>query len=395
MGLKRLVLVSLLGVMACKVFNTRETDGDFLTLTVEHDIQRIVDSAYVNLSWDEISVFEFRRWLIERKKEGDTLWVKAGEVAGRITNEFRDVIHDDEDILYRVGVEDLKGNIKWAEAFTEIPATTALFVPEERLNPSIAFKSPLIDDGDSILVGPGKYRDTLRILGKDVSVISRTGFRETVYRSRVEMNMGLLKGFTIYHAESDRHQNGGGIHAVGKAEIRNCLISDCSAGGKGGGAYLQNDASIYNSAFYKNRSNSLGRSVYITNSTGKVINNTFFIPIDTTKENVTVSALKNGFTFLNNIVFGGGTTFGMDSTSVYDKNIVIDYSRMDSVSISGGHIIMDDPKFIGSDTEPPVEFLLAPDSPCINAGHPDAQYNNIDGTRNTMGATGDPGGIME
>jgi hypothetical protein len=29
-------------------------------------------------------------------------------------------------------------------------------------------------------------------------------------------------------------------------------------------------------------------------------------------------------------------------------------------------------------------------SPCINAGPPDAVYNNRDGTRNTMGYTGGP-----
>jgi hypothetical protein len=29
-------------------------------------------------------------------------------------------------------------------------------------------------------------------------------------------------------------------------------------------------------------------------------------------------------------------------------------------------------------------------SPCINAGPPDAIYNNLDGTRNTMGYTGGP-----
>jgi len=31
-----------------------------------------------------------------------------------------------------------------------------------------------------------------------------------------------------------------------------------------------------------------------------------------------------------------------------------------------------------------------PGSPCINAGPPDAIYNNRDGTRNTMGHTGGP-----
>ncbi len=36
--------------------------------------------------------------------------------------------------------------------------------------------------------------------------------------------------------------------------------------------------------------------------------------------------------------------------------------------------------------------VLGGDSPCINAGHPDAEYNDTNGTRNDMGAYGGPGG---
>ncbi|MBL0062307.1 MAG: hypothetical protein IPP40_12685 [bacterium] len=31
-------------------------------------------------------------------------------------------------------------------------------------------------------------------------------------------------------------------------------------------------------------------------------------------------------------------------------------------------------------------------SPCVNGGHPDVQYNDLDGSRNDMGAWGGPGG---
>ncbi|MCB9367349.1 MAG: right-handed parallel beta-helix repeat-containing protein [Calditrichaeota bacterium] len=51
-----------------------------------------------------------------------------------------------------------------------------------------------------------------------------------------------------------------------------------------------------------------------------------------------------------------------------------------------GESISANPQFAGSD------YRLAPGSPCINAGHPDAQYNDADQTRNDMGAWGGPGG---
>lgn len=38
------------------------------------------------------------------------------------------------------------------------------------------------------------------------------------------------------------------------------------------------------------------------------------------------------------------------------------------------------------------DFHLQPGSPCIDAGNPDPQYNDPDGSRNDMGAYGGPGG---
>jgi hypothetical protein len=52
----------------------------------------------------------------------------------------------------------------------------------------------------------------------------------------------------------------------------------------------------------------------------------------------------------------------------------------------GGNIDAD-PLFLGNS-----DFHLQPGSPCIDAGNPDPQYNDNDGSRNDMGAYGGPGG---
>jgi len=49
-----------------------------------------------------------------------------------------------------------------------------------------------------------------------------------------------------------------------------------------------------------------------------------------------------------------------------------------------------DPKFVDLINE---NFKLNDDSPCIDEGHPDSQYNDADGTRNDMGAYGGKYGV--
>ena len=48
-----------------------------------------------------------------------------------------------------------------------------------------------------------------------------------------------------------------------------------------------------------------------------------------------------------------------------------------------------DPMFVDPDND---DYRLQPDSPCINTGNPAAIYNNVDGSRNDMGAYGGPKG---
>ena len=46
-----------------------------------------------------------------------------------------------------------------------------------------------------------------------------------------------------------------------------------------------------------------------------------------------------------------------------------------------------DPLFVSN-----RDFHLSENSPCKNAGNPEPEYNDFDGTRNDQGAYGGPGG---
>ena len=69
-------------------------------------------------------------------------------------------------------------------------------------------------------------------------------------------------------------------------------------------------------------------------------------------------------------------------------NVNISYSLVDR-GWSGTGNINADPLFVDAENG---DYHLQNSSPCIDAGNPDAQYNDIDGSRNNMGAYGGPGG---
>ena len=75
--------------------------------------------------------------------------------------------------------------------------------------------------------------------------------------------------------------------------------------------------------------------------------------------------------------------------SVVRHNVLYKSGNVDAALVGGGVISVDntdqDPKFIGGS---PWDYHLQADSPAKNAGPPDAQYNDRDGTRNDIGMYG-------
>ena len=141
-------------VYACEwSFDTNKTIPDaLLELTVEHSITRIVDSSDVKLTWSEIIVENFSKVTIERRISLDIDWTLQATLTNPLVITYTDVVNDDADFQYRVTFSDVQGNEKWTEGETTIPRTTSLYIPDDYESIQMAFESPVIDDGGSILV---------------------------------------------------------------------------------------------------------------------------------------------------------------------------------------------------------------------------------------------------
>ena len=82
-----------------------------------------------------------------------------------------------------------------------------------------------------------------------------------------------------------------------------------------------------------------------------------------------------------------GTTFAGTYNNVFG-NATGNYTGVaDPTGVDGNLSVA--PRFVSAATR---NFTLLATSPSVNAGNPDAAYNDVNGTRNDQGAYGGPGG---
>ena len=378
-------------VYACEwPFDTDATDsGSLFELTIEHSITRLVDSSGVRLTWSEIIVENFSKVTVERRSFADTGWTLRAILSNPLITTYTDMVNDDADFRYRVTLSDIQGNEKWAEGETTIPKTTSLYIPDDYDSIQAAFQSPVIDDGDSILVSPGTYQGTLAILGKNVLIRASGGHEVTTIIASdsnrcLNINNGVLEGFRLEGGTGGIgvYTPGGGVYATGSAVLRNNFIVDNEAPGEGGGLYLTGDASLYNNIVFHNVSDNVG-GIFISNATGEVINNTI---VGDTSGGVAIT--NSSVTFLNNII---AQHSGFDLLVAEDAlTSIVAYCRFKEASPADTNgNIPSDPLFFEAATE---DFHLLPGSPCIDAGYPGDEYRDNDGSQNDMGAYGGPNG---
>lgn len=376
-----IIILFILFSISCEwPFNTKPTEDDIFGLTANHNITRLITSADVYLTWNEITVEKFAMYKIERMRTNDTLWTLIADLLDAFQLNYIDTIWDDDDLIYRIGIVDMEDNVRWATASISIPKTTKILVPDEFETIQTAYNSELIDDGDTIMVNPGTYKEALVILGKDVLIKTIEGFQKTTINGSgaihtVGISRGVLEGFTIKGGIA-LHKSGGGILLQGTGVIRNCLVESNYADNNGGGLYILGDGSVYNSIIHNNSSNS-GSGIYLKDATGEIINNTIV------GNDVVVSGNCRGLIIRNNIIYTGLSFISQSS----ETDVIIDYSLLQNNIEIGFKNINGYPLFVNN-----VNFRLSPSSPCIDVGHPDDQYFDTDGSRNDLGAYGGPGG---
>ncbi len=362
-------------------FNTTPTESDVFVLEIAHDITRLMPNAEINLTWNEITVENFSNYIIERRRLKDTTWTKIIELKNPFQLSYIDTIWDDDDLKYRVGIVDIDGNILWANESISIPKTTSLFVPSEFSTIQPAYNSEIVDSGDTIIVNPGIYQETISIAGKDVLIKSRNGYKNTILLPTtdnrvVNISAGIIDGFTIEQGAPSHGAAGGGIKIAQTGTIQNCYITG-NISNYGGGVFLTNDGNLYNNIIYDN-SGGTGSGIYITAAHGKIINNTIV------KNDIVINADCSGLIIRNNIIYQSQPDISFTNAD-FQTGVIIDYNLFDANINYGTNFIHADPQLIDY-----VDFKLQTTSPCINAGHPGSQYDDKDGSRNDLGAYGGP-----
>lgn len=363
-------------------FNTKVSEGDIFVLTIKSDIDRVMPNEEIYLSWNEITVDgSFDKYLIERKQTGDDDWELITEIADRFILSYIDTIDDDEDLYYRVGMNTEEGNIIWAQEFVEIPNTDSIRIPSEFEQIMNAVRSPLVDDNDVVLVGPGEYVENLFILGKDIILKATEGREHTLLIGNgnnvvISMNNSVVDGFDITNGINRR--DGGGVLIQGDGVVLNCYIHNNFSEGDGGGVCVKGNGSIYNSIIVDNSALFDGDGIFINDGHGEIINNTII------RNDVVIDGNCENLLLRNNIFFYSAPDISFIDQSDQDS-VIVDYSRFDFELPFASNSITNNPLFIDLD-----DFEFSKNSPCSDAGHPDEQYNDIDGSRNDMGAYGGP-----
>ena len=317
--------VSLLLIAACdSPFNTDTTD-DLLELTLNHSIVRVMPSAVVNLSWNDITVENFKEYIIERKTITDTAWTEVTRLEDAFRISYVDTIVDDDDLIYRVGIADVDDNILWDTASISIPKTTSVLVPDEFNKIQAAFSSDLIDDGDSIIVRHGIYTERLVVAEKNILIQSESGFKSTIIDGAgglhtVSMSSGTIDGFTITGGAAI-NKSGGGIFLQGSGIVRNCLIEENFSTNFGGGLYILDEGSVYNSIIHNNICPD-GSGMCLKDAHGDIINNTIV------GNDIYISGDCSGLLFRNNIIYESQPDISFSDQSV-QIDVTIDYSLFD------------------------------------------------------------------
>jgi len=223
----------------------------------------------------------------------------------------------------------------------------------------------------------------------------------SVYGAGIYMGTGTLymENSTVSSNkfDSEDSQNFGGIYAYGQTvEIINSTISNNSDGG----IYSGSNSKFTNTTISGNATKGIYTSDNSTITNSVISNNTNFglyvEGSNSSIENTTITYNGTGiFAYgatisLMNTISYFNTTSQIDGTS--SSTITIDYSDIQNGvnygSWATGTGNIDTNPLFNSTTD----YHLSTGSPCINTGNIDAIYNDVDGSRNDMGAYGGPKG---
>ncbi|MEA3476080.1 MAG: hypothetical protein U9R23_06560 [Candidatus Cloacimonadota bacterium] len=404
------------------------SDSVQVILPAPTNLTSTLDDNTVLLNWNDNSNSE-DGFYIERKTPESEYGLLAS-VTENVTNYSDNTIENNIVYYYRVYAYKQTINSNYSNETTASSFQNYILVPEHYNEIQQAINS--VGDGHTILVSPGTYYENLNFLGKEISLISYfsvTNDRCFIEQTIIDGNQNgscvlfvtgetentLLQGFKLINGSGTQTSSpntqlsGGGIACrnYSNPNLFDLIITEntVSNTGTGGGIHCSHNASPY----IKNviiSNNFDGGGLFCWDYCNIIL------------ENVIISG---------NYSFSGGAMYCSDYSNVSLINVTIannyaDYhdgigcqnsdmtilnsviwnyqpiyvTQSGTVSISYSDIrngwegignIDVDPLFFGYN-----DFHLQSDSPCIDTGNPDLQYNDADGSRNDMGAYGGPNG---
>ena len=163
--------------------------------------------------------------------------------------------------------------------------------------------------------------------------------------------------------------------------IRNSTFRN-NRSNNGGALFVdQSQSLITNNLFTDNHAAGFGGAMLSSSSSNRIINNTFS---GNTSANfagglLLVSPLLDS---VQNNIFYANTSATGDPRISFLQTDSTHYVTLFNFLQAGNN-----PFFVSA-----TDFHLSPSSPCRNAGNPDPQYNDVDGSRNDQGAYGGPSG---
>jgi len=181
---------------------------------------------------------------------------------------------------------------------------------------------------------------------------------------------------------NDQYTNGAIEIINSQAVIENCIIRTNYSLYGGGLSAINSDVSLMNNIFRNNDAEVYGGAIYLQNSTSVIINNTFY--------------RNSCYNYGGGIVIADPLTIEIQNNIFYDNFSFTGDRRLSIISGDSSNV-MEQYNFLAfAEMNPmfvsPDNLHLSTESPCINKGNPDPQYNDTNGTRNDQGAFGGPGG---
>jgi hypothetical protein len=162
--------------------------------------------------------------------------------------------------------------------------------------------------------------------------------------------------------------------------MNNCIVKDNRAVNGGGLYFNSSSGKISNNIFKMNYSEIFGGAILSEESSLEIFNNLFYENKMDYYGGGVVLVNNDTSTVQNNIFYKNSAEFGNAAITIVESSPEAIDTAYNFLSLNE-----ENPEFLGEN-----DFHLKLQSPCRNAGNPDSEFNDYDGSRNDQGAYGGP-----